>query len=57
VQIVFVLEDDKAVARQVETGIQARTCSRSLGLEAGETVISGSYGRFPATSSIAPGSR
>jgi HlyD family secretion protein len=44
VQIVFVIEDGKAVARQVETGIQSDTLIEIVsGLQAGATVISGSY--------------
>lgn len=44
VQVVFVLEDDKAVARQVETGLQGENLLEvSSGLKQGETVISGSY--------------
>jgi HlyD family secretion protein len=44
VQIVFVLDDGKAVARQVETGIQSDSLIEiQSGLSDGETVISGSY--------------
>ena len=44
VQVVFVIEDGKAVARQVETGIQSDTLIEIVsGLQAGATVISGSY--------------
>lgn len=44
VQIVFVLEDGKAVARQVETGLQGENLLEiTSGLKAGETVISGGY--------------
>lgn len=44
VQIVFVLEDGKAVARQVETGIQGENLLEiTSGLKPGETVISGGY--------------
>ncbi|MBM5810974.1 MAG: efflux RND transporter periplasmic adaptor subunit [Gammaproteobacteria bacterium] len=44
VQIVFVLQDGKALARQVTTGIQSdRLIEVTSGLQAGETVISGSY--------------
>jgi HlyD family secretion protein len=44
VQLVFVLEDDKIVARQVETGIQGENLIEIVsGLEEGATVISGSY--------------
>jgi HlyD family secretion protein len=44
VQIVFALEDETAVARQVETGIQGENLIEiTAGLERGTTVISGSY--------------
>jgi len=44
VQLVFVLVDDKVVARQVETGIQGENLIEIVsGLEEGATVISGSY--------------
>jgi HlyD family secretion protein len=44
VQVVFVLDDGKAVARQVETGIQSDSLIEiQSGLSDGETVISGSY--------------
>jgi HlyD family secretion protein len=44
VQLVFVLEDETAVARQVETGIQGDNFIEiTRGLEKGTTVISGSY--------------
>ena len=44
VQIVFVLEDGKAVARQVETGIQGENLLEiTSGLKPGETIISGGY--------------
>lgn len=44
VQIVFVLEDGKAVARQVETGLQGENLLEiTSGLKPGETVISGGY--------------
>jgi HlyD family secretion protein len=44
VQIVFTLEDETAVARQVETGIQGENLIEiTAGLERGTTVISGSY--------------
>jgi len=44
VQIVFVLEDGKAVARQVETGLQGENLLEiTSGLKDGETVISGGY--------------
>jgi len=44
VQVVFVLEDDKAVARQVETGIQGESLIEvTAGLKPGETVISGGF--------------
>ena len=44
VQIVFVLEDGKAVARQVETGLQGENLLEiTSGLKAGETIISGGY--------------
>ena len=44
VQVVFVIEDGKAVARQVDTGIQSDTLIEIVsGLQAGATVISGSY--------------
>jgi HlyD family secretion protein len=44
VQVVFVLEDDKAVARQVETGIQGESLIEvTSGLKPGETVISGGF--------------
>lgn len=44
VQIVFVLEDETAVARQVETGIQGENLIEITGgLEKGTSVISGSY--------------
>jgi len=44
VQIVFVLEDGKAVARQVETGLQGENLLEiTSGLEEGETIISGGY--------------
>jgi HlyD family secretion protein len=44
VQVLFVLEDDKAVARQVTTGIQSDNLIEvTSGLKEGETVISGSY--------------
>ncbi len=44
VQIVFALEDETAVARQVETGIQGENLIEiTAGLEQGTTVISGSY--------------
>jgi len=44
VQIVFVLEDGKAVARQVETGLQGENLLEiTSGLKEGETVISGGY--------------
>ncbi len=44
VQVVFVLDDGKAVARQVETGIQSDSLIEiHSGLSDGETVISGSY--------------
>ena len=44
VQVVFVLEDDKAVARQVETGLQGENILEvTSGLKQGETVVSGSY--------------
>lgn len=44
VQLVFVLQDGKALARQVTTGIQSdRLIEVTSGLKAGETVISGSY--------------
>lgn len=44
VQIVFVLEGETVVARQVETGIQGENLIEIVsGLEKGTTVISGSY--------------
>jgi HlyD family secretion protein len=44
VQVVFVLEDGKAVARQVETGIQGENLLEiTSGLAEGETIISGGY--------------
>lgn len=44
VQVVFVVEDGKAMARQVKTGIQSDSLIEvTSGLEAGDTVISGSY--------------
>jgi HlyD family secretion protein len=44
VQIVFVLEDGKAVARQVETGLQGENLLEiTSGLEEGDTVVSGGY--------------
>jgi HlyD family secretion protein len=44
VQVVFVLEGETAVARQVETGIQGENLIEIVGgLEKGTTVISGSY--------------
>ena len=44
VQLVFVLQDDKATARQVTTGIQSDSLIEvTSGLKPGETVISGSY--------------
>ncbi|MBS1200664.1 MAG: hypothetical protein H6R27_1342 [Proteobacteria bacterium] len=44
VQVVFVLEDGKAVARQVETGIQGENLLEiTSGLAEGDTVISGGY--------------
>ena len=44
VQVVFVVEDGKAMARQVKTGIQSDSLIEvASGLEAGDTVISGSY--------------
>lgn len=44
VQLLFVLQDDKAMARQVSTGIQSdKLIEVTSGLKAGETVISGSY--------------
>lgn len=44
VQIVFVLEDGKAVARQVETGLQGENLLEiTSGLKDGETIISGGY--------------
>ena len=44
VQVVFVLEDGKAMARQVETGIQSDILIEiSSGLSEGDTVISGGY--------------
>lgn len=43
-QVVFVLEDDTVVARQVETGIQGENLIEIVsGLKEGATVISGSY--------------
>ncbi len=44
VQIVFVLEDGKAVARQVETGLQGENLLEiTSGLEEGDTIVSGGY--------------
>ncbi len=44
VEIVFCVEDDKVVARQVETGIQSDEMIEIIsGIEAGETVVTGSY--------------
>ena len=44
VEIVFCIEDGKAVARQVETGIQSDDMIEILsGIEAGEVVVTGSY--------------
>jgi HlyD family secretion protein len=44
VQVVFVLEDGKAMARQVKTGIQSDSLIEIVaGLAQGDTVISGSY--------------
>lgn len=44
VQIVFVVEGDKAVARQVQTGIQGENLIEvTSGLKEGETIISGGY--------------
>lgn len=44
VQIVFVLEDGKAVARQVETGLQGENLLEiTSGLKEGDTIISGGY--------------
>ena len=44
VEIVWLVEDGKAVARQVETGIQSDTHIQILsGIEEGETVVVGNY--------------
>lgn len=44
VEIVFCIEDGKAVARQVETGIQSDDMIEIVsGIEDGETVVTGSY--------------
>jgi HlyD family secretion protein len=44
VQVVFVIQDGKVMARQVETGIQSDALIEIVsGLQAGETVVSGSY--------------
>ena len=44
VEIVFCVEDGKAVARQVETGIQSNEMIEiKSGVDADETVVSGSY--------------
>jgi HlyD family secretion protein len=44
VRVVFVVEDDKAVLRQVETGIADRdSIEIKSGLKAGERIITGSY--------------
>jgi HlyD family secretion protein len=44
VRVVFVVEEDKAVLRQVETGIADRdSIEIKSGLEAGERIITGSY--------------
>jgi HlyD family secretion protein len=44
VEIVFCIEDDRAVARQVKTGIQSDDLIEILeGLEEGEEIVTGSY--------------
>jgi HlyD family secretion protein len=44
VEVVFVIEGGKAVARQVKTGIQSEDLIEILdGLQEGEEVVSGSY--------------
>jgi HlyD family secretion protein len=44
VELVFVIEDDKAVARQVQTGIQSDELIEVVdGLDEGEQVVSGNY--------------
>jgi HlyD family secretion protein len=56
VQLVFVLQDGKVVARQVETGIQGENLIEIVsGLEEGATVISGSYRAI--SRDLAPGAK
>jgi HlyD family secretion protein len=56
VQVVFVLEDGKVVARQVKTGIQGEKLIEIVGgLEEGATVISGSYRAI--SRDLAPGTK
>ena len=44
VEIVWLVEDDKAVARQVETGIQSETHIQILdGIEEGEQLVTGNF--------------
>ncbi len=44
VEIVFCVENDKVIARQVETGIQSDEMIEIIsGIDAGETVVTGSY--------------